>query len=73
VVQPEAGTFAAFDLVCPHQGCVVGYSPPDKTFICPCHGSQFNGKTGAVESGPANRGLGRIRIKEGPDGQLYVT
>jgi thiosulfate dehydrogenase [quinone] large subunit len=73
VVQPEAGTFAAFDLVCPHQGCVVGYSAPTKTFICPCHGSQFNGKTGAVENGPANRGLGRIRITEGPDGQLYVT
>ena len=73
VVQPEAGTFAAFDVVCPHQGCIVAYSAPDKTFICPCHGSQFNGKTGAVENGPATSGLGRIRIKEGPDGQLYVT
>jgi thiosulfate dehydrogenase [quinone] large subunit len=73
VVQPEAGTFAAFDVVCPHQGCIVAYSAPDKKFICPCHGSQFNGKTGAVENGPATSGLGRIRIKEGPDGQLYVT
>jgi thiosulfate dehydrogenase [quinone] large subunit len=73
VVQPEAGTFAAFDVVCPHQGCVVAYSAPDKTFICPCHGSQFNGRTGAVLNGPATQGLGRIRVKEGPDGQLYVT
>jgi thiosulfate dehydrogenase [quinone] large subunit len=73
VVQAEAGTFAAFDVVCPHQGCIVAYSAPDKTFICPCHGSQFNGKTGAVLNGPATSGLGRIRIKEGPDGQLYVT
>jgi thiosulfate dehydrogenase [quinone] large subunit len=73
VVQPEAGTFAAFDVVCPHQGCIVAYSAPDKTFICPCHGSQFNGKTGVVLNGPATSDLGRIRIKEGPDGQLYVT
>ena len=51
----------------------MAYSAPDKTFICPCHGSQFNGKTGAVLNGPAASGLGRIRIKEGPDGQLYVT
>jgi thiosulfate dehydrogenase [quinone] large subunit len=73
VVQPQAGTFAAFDVVCPHQGCIVAYSAPDKTFICPCHGSQFNGTTGAVLNGPATSDLGRIRIKEGPDGQLYVT
>jgi thiosulfate dehydrogenase (quinone) large subunit len=73
VVQPVAGTFAAFDVVCPHQGCVVAYSVPAKTFICPCHGSQFNGRTGAVLNGPATQGLGRIRVKEGPDGQLYVT
>jgi thiosulfate dehydrogenase [quinone] large subunit len=73
VVQPVAGTFAAFDVVCPHQGCVVAYSTSAAKFICPCHGSQFNGKTGAVENGPATSGLGRIRIKEGPDGQLYVT
>jgi thiosulfate dehydrogenase [quinone] large subunit len=73
VVQPVAGTFVAFDAVCPHQGCIVAYSAPTKTFVCPCHGSQFNGRSGAVESGPAPSGLGRIRVNEGPDGQLYVT
>ncbi len=73
VVQPEAGTFAAFDTVCPHQGCVVEYSTQVKRFICPCHGSQFNGRTGAVLNGPAPTGLGRIPVKRGPDGQLYVT
>ena len=26
VVQPKEGTFAAFDAVCPHEGCIVGYS-----------------------------------------------
>ena len=68
--------------ICTHLGCSPSgpYAPDENPqlgsypgFFCPCHGSQFNGKTGAVENGPANRGLGRIRIKEGPDGQLYVT
>ena len=72
VVQPEAGTFAAFDAVCPHEGCIVAYSESAGRFICPCHGSQFNGKSGAVVRGPAPRGLGRIPVKES-GGQLYVT
>ncbi|HET6794121.1 MAG TPA: Rieske 2Fe-2S domain-containing protein [Acidimicrobiales bacterium] len=73
VVQPAAGQFAAFDAVCPHAGCPVDYAGSEKLFVCPCHGSQFNGQTGAVEVGPAQSGLARISIKEGPDGQLYVT
>jgi thiosulfate dehydrogenase [quinone] large subunit len=73
VVQPKAGTFVAFDAVCPHAGCIVQYDPQGKQFVCPCHGSQFNGRTGAVEVGPAVTGLTAIGITEGPDGQLYVT
>jgi thiosulfate dehydrogenase [quinone] large subunit len=72
VVQPDAGTFVAFDAVCPHAGCIVGYSGAAGRFVCPCHGSEFNGRTGAVEQGPAQRGLGRIAVTES-DGQLYVT
>ncbi len=73
VVQPEAGTFAAFDAICPHEGCIVAFTPSQDKFICPCHGSEFNGKTGALIHGPATRGLGRIPVQEGSDGGLYVT
>lgn len=73
VVQPEPGTFVAFDAVCPHAGCTVEYSNTSRLFVCPCHGSEFNGHTGAVEVGPAQSGLMRITIAEGPDGQLYVS
>jgi thiosulfate dehydrogenase [quinone] large subunit len=73
VVQPKAGTFLAFDAVCPHAGCTVEYDPRSSLFICPCHGSEFNGRTGAVEIGPATTGLGHIAVAEGGDGQLYVT
>jgi thiosulfate dehydrogenase [quinone] large subunit len=72
VVQPRAGTFLGFDAVCPHAGCTVAYDQTNVQFVCPCHGSQFNGNTGAVEVGPASRGLGRITVAEGPDGQLYA-
>ena len=73
LVQPEAGTFVAVDAICPHEGCIVGFSPAQQRFICPCHGSEFNGKNGKLIHGPAPRGLGRIPVKEGPDGGLYVT
>ena len=73
VVQPHAGTYLAFDAVCPHAGCTVGYDSASKLFVCPCHGSEFNGITGAVEVGPAQSGLTRLAVAEGSDGQLYVA
>lgn len=73
VVQPVAGRFLAFDAVCPHAGCSVEYDQSNNVFVCPCHGSEFNGTTGAVEVGPSPAGLSRIPITEGQDGQLYVT
>ena len=72
VVQPRDGVFLAFDAVCPHAGCTVEYDKANAAFVCPCHGSQFNGTTGAVEIGPASRGLGKISIAKGSDGQLYA-
>jgi thiosulfate dehydrogenase (quinone) large subunit len=73
VIQPKAGTFVAFDAVCPHAGCTVGYDAAQKVIACPCHGSQFNAATGAVEVGPAATGLKKLAVAEGSNGQLYVT
>jgi thiosulfate dehydrogenase [quinone] large subunit len=73
VIQPSAGTFVAFDAVCPHAGCTVGYNAAQKVIACPCHGSQFNASTGAVEVGPATRGLTKLAVAEGGNGQLYVS
>ena len=73
VIQPRSGQFVAFDAVCPHAGCTVGYDPTAQVIVCPCHGSQFNASTGAVEVGPAATGLKRLAIAEGSNGQLYVT
>jgi thiosulfate dehydrogenase [quinone] large subunit len=73
VIQPRSGQFLAFDAVCPHAGCTVGYDAAAKVIACPCHGSQFNASTGAVEVGPATTGLKKLAIAEGSNGQLYVT
>ena len=73
VIRPDSRRFVAFDAVCPHAGCTVGYDPGQKVIVCPCHGSQFNAGTGAVEVGPATAGLKKLGIAEGPNGQLYVS
>ncbi len=73
VIQAKAGKFVAFDAVCPHAGCTVGYDQSAGQIVCPCHGSQFNAATGAVESGPAATGLKPLTVSPGGNGQLYVT
>ncbi len=73
VLQPTAGRYVAYDAICPHAGCTVGYARSANVLVCPCHGSQFNPSNGDVEIGPAAAGLRRLTIAEGPDGQLYVA
>lgn len=71
-LQLTKGDFVAYDAVCPHAGCTVGYSAGAKLIVCPCHGSEFDPTNGDVVQGPAPRGLRHIPIAEGGDGQLYV-
>ncbi len=72
VVHTDAGDFVAYDAVCPHMGCTVGYSRTSKIIICPCHGSQFNLTTGDVIVGPAPHGLEKFTVVEGSNGDLYL-
>ena len=60
VSQPTAGTVVAFSAVCTHQGCIVKLV--DTSFDCPCHGSKFDPKTGAVLAGPAPKPLIGITV-----------
>ncbi len=73
VLHPVSGSFVAYDAVCPHAGCTVGYARSANLLVCPCHGSQFNPANGNVEIGPAPTGLRRLTVAEGPDGLLYVV
>jgi cytochrome b6-f complex iron-sulfur subunit len=50
------GGYSAVNPICPHAGCIVGFSCTDARFECPCHGSQFDA-SGNLLQGPAPRGL----------------
>ena len=72
VIQQTADDFVAFDAICPHAGCTVAYQTSAKIIACPCHGSEFNPRTGAVLNGPATSSLTPIKIIKGANGDLYV-
>jgi Rieske Fe-S protein len=55
VARTGTDSFAAFGATCTHQTCTItGYS--GQTFVCPCHGSEFN-TAGRVVRGPASAPL----------------
>ena len=72
VLQPARGRFVAYDAVCPHAGCTVGYSSSANLIVCPCHGSEFDPNTGAVVSPPASHGLSAIQVAVDANGELVV-
>jgi len=65
-------TFYAYDAVCPHAGCTVGWAPQNSLIVCPCHGSEFNLTTGDVLNGPAPHGLTKLKVVEESNGNLYL-
>jgi thiosulfate dehydrogenase [quinone] large subunit len=65
-------TFFAYDAVCPHAGCTVGWAPQNNLIVCPCHGSEFNVTTGDVVDGPAPHGLVKLKVVEESNGNLYL-
>jgi Rieske Fe-S protein len=58
ISQPAAGTIVVFSAICTHMGCTV--APAGKDFVCPCHGSTYDMRTGAVKAGPAPAPLPKI-------------
>jgi thiosulfate dehydrogenase (quinone) large subunit len=72
VIHTAAGPFVAYNAVCPHMGCTVGYSTATEIIVCPCHGSEFQVSDGDVVQGPATRGLTKLNIVEGSNGNLYL-
>ena len=61
--------FYAISSVCTHLGCNVRHD--QKGFICPCHGSAFDG-LGRVVSGPAPRSLAWFGLSLSARGELVV-
>jgi cytochrome b6-f complex iron-sulfur subunit len=56
---------------CTHLGCTPSWYEEDRTFKCPCHGSQYY-SNGVNFSGPAPRPMDRFKISIAEDGQIMV-
>lgn len=69
VVRDASGRLSATSAICTHAGCPVEYQ--QGTLYCPCHGSVFNARTGAVEQGPAQTPLAQKHVVE-QGGWIYA-
>jgi len=57
------GTAVAYDAVCTHAGCTVGFDQSSSDLFCPCHGATFDpANHGAVLGGPTNIPLPEVPI-----------
>ena len=68
-VSRKGSTYEVLSATCTHQGCTVEAVKSD--LACPCHGSSFNGFTGAVINGPAERALKKYVTVEDA-GSLFI-
>ncbi len=61
VLQPAAGSFAAFSAVCTHLGCIIKWLPEKGEFFCPCHAGRFSAE-GTVLGGPPPKPLESLPV-----------
>ena len=61
----------ALSAVCTHMGCMLTWLNDAATFLCPCHGAQYD-SSGLVLSGIARHPLPPLRVKVEDDGDVYV-
>ena len=57
VFRDADGTVHQRSAVCTHLGCIVHWNSLESSWDCPCHGSRFDPRTGAVLNGPARTAL----------------
>jgi len=68
------GKFVAYDAVCTHAGCTVGYDPSQQQIVCPCHGAAFDPtRSASVINGPAQQPLTTLNVKVDASGNAYAV
>lgn len=63
LIRHADGKYVAFDAVCTHLGCTVGFEPQNNRIYCPCHGGVYDMHTGEVTGGPPPKGLAAFRVE----------
>jgi len=64
VVAKVEGQFLAFDDTCTHWACSLADGDLEGAMVtCPCHGSQFDVRTGALLHPPAVRPVRTYRVR----------
>lgn len=72
VRQPGTETVDAFNVVCPHAGCFIGFDEQNKLFQCPCHTSAFNLDGSKIAPTPSPRDMDRLEPTKIEDGWVMV-
>jgi nitrite reductase/ring-hydroxylating ferredoxin subunit len=72
VVKLEDGYFA-FDDECTHRQCSLAEGElEERSIVCPCHGSEFDVRTGEVMNPPAVQPLQILQVRV-EDGELQIA
>jgi Rieske Fe-S protein len=72
VVHPQSGgAIYAVSAACTHMGCAISWMSASGTFVCPCHGAQYNAD-GTVLSGIARHPLPFLKLRIHADGRVQV-
>lgn len=71
IVLNVGGEIRAFDAVCTHEGCPLGWNPQQRLIRCPCHGGAYDTR-GKVVDGPPPAPLHRLEAAVG-DGMIFVS
>jgi thiosulfate dehydrogenase [quinone] large subunit len=63
----------AYEAICTHAKCVVGFDPDRRLIVCACHGAEFDpSRQAAVVAGPAPRPLPPRKVRVDRDGTVSI-
>ncbi len=76
IIRLSENELYAYSRVCIHLWCLVDYKNDKNLIECPCHGSQYDPKSGFAVAGPAskqpNRYLPILKIEVDENGDIYA-
>ncbi|MFQ6134453.1 MAG: ubiquinol-cytochrome c reductase iron-sulfur subunit [Nitrososphaerales archaeon] len=65
--------FVAYDGICTHLGCPVGWLGGEKKMGPSCHGARFSPVDGTVRAGPPRRQIPKIKLEIDAEGDIYAN